>query len=374
MMRQQLSFKKIIQILLVLVLIPPFVMMVVSCSRLGKNGSGGGSHGQYDNQYNFQYGCGNNQNPLPDDNSYFHTFFGDSKFTYSAYNEDKNGDPIFYGNRSDVLKCSNDNPMLTSWKNQHLNTQLILLNKENLDKYQDLEVSIINDNNDPNIISDVVFLTYIKAFPNAASSNCYIYPGVQYMPDALGERTLATMQYDVQPIWISIFVGAKAKTGIQNFTVKLNFTFNQQVKKEIVRKFSVDIKNYLLTTDDSNKPLSERFGFSAASFPSNGMKYIDTGNDSMQNKLNYEGRSTAEKEGPFDNNLPWYLSPTMRSYLLAHLKALKESNTFYLYGPGWNYQLIQWAGKLNKLGWTGQQYEDYIKSSDLNAVFNDPAW
>ncbi|WP_338964568.1 MULTISPECIES: hypothetical protein [unclassified Spiroplasma] len=74
MMRQQLSFKKSIQILLVLVLIPPFVMMVVSCSRLGKNGSGGGSHGQYDNQYNFQYGCGNNQNPLPDDNYYFHTF------------------------------------------------------------------------------------------------------------------------------------------------------------------------------------------------------------------------------------------------------------------------------------------------------------
>ncbi|WP_338964566.1 hypothetical protein [Spiroplasma endosymbiont of Sarcophaga carnaria] len=264
--------------------------------------------------------------------------------------------------------------MLTSWKNQHLNTQLILLNKEDLDKYQDLEVSIINDNNDPNIISDVVFLTYIKAFPNAASSNRYIYPGVQYMPDALGERTLATMQYDVQPIWISIFVGAKAKTGIQNFTVKLNFTFNQQVKKEIVRKFSVDIKNYLLTTGDSNKPLSERFGFSATSFPSNGMKYIDTGNDSMQNKLNYEGRSTAEKEGPFDNNLPWYFSPTMRPYLLANLKALKESNTFYLYGPGWNYQLIQWVGKLNKLGWTDQQYEDYIKSSDLNAVFNDHAW
>ncbi|WHQ37596.1 DUF4091 domain-containing protein [Spiroplasma sp. SV19] len=371
---RQLSFKKIIQILLVIVLIPPFVMVVISCSRLGTNDSGGGSNGQYDNQFNFQYGCGNNKNMFPDDNSYFHTFFGDSKFTYSAYNEDKNGNPIFYGNRQDVLKCSNDNPMLTSWKNQHLNAQLILLNKEELTMYHDLEVSITNDNNDSNIVSDAVFLTYIKAFPNAASSDRYIYPGVQYMPDALGEKTLAEMQYDVQPIWISIFVGSKAKTGTQNFTVKLTFTFDKQVKKQIERKFSVNIKNYLLETDDSNKPLSERFGFSATSFPSNGMKYIDTGNNLRQKNLDANKTSVADKEGPFDNNLPWYLSATMRPYLLAHLKALKESNTFYLYGPGWNYQLIQWAGKLNKPGWTDQQYEDYIKSSDLNVVFNDPAW
>ncbi|WP_425379963.1 DUF4091 domain-containing protein [Spiroplasma endosymbiont of Stenodema calcarata] len=371
---QQVSFKKIIQILLVFVLVPPFVMMVVSCSRLWAGGSGSGGHGQYDNQFNFQYGCGNNKNLLPDDNPYFHTFFGDSKFTYSAYNEDKNGNPIFYGNRQDVLKCSNDNPMLTSWKNQHLNTQLILLNTKDITMYHDLEVSITNDNNDPNIISDAVFLTYIKAFPNAAKSDRYIYPDVQYMPDALGEKTLAEINYDVQPIWISIFVGPQAKTGIQNFTVNLKFTFDEQRVEHITSKFSVNIKNYLLETDDSNKPLSERFGFSATSFPSNAMKYIDTGNNKVSKNASLETVLSGEKEGPFDNNLPWYLSAKMRPYLLTHLKDLKKSNTFYLYGPGWNYQLIQWSGKLNKPGWTDEEYENYLKSKDLNAVLNDPNW
>ncbi|WP_348735781.1 hypothetical protein [Spiroplasma endosymbiont of Ammophila pubescens] len=72
---KKISFKNMIQILLVVVLIPPFVMMVVSCSRFEGNYPGGGSGGRYDNQFNFQYGCGNNQNPQADDNSYFHTFF-----------------------------------------------------------------------------------------------------------------------------------------------------------------------------------------------------------------------------------------------------------------------------------------------------------
>lgn len=371
---KKISFKNMIQILLVIVLIPPFVMMVVSCSRFEGNYPGGGSGGRYDNQFNFQYGCGNNKNPQSDDNSYFHTFFGDSKFTYSAYNEDENGNPFFYGNRKDLLKCTNDRPRLTAWRNQHLNTQLILLNKEDITKYHDLQISIVNDNKDAAIISDIVFLTYIKAFPNAASSDRYIYPGVQYMPDALGENTLSELTYDVQPLWVSLFIGPQAKLGIQNFTIKLSFHFNSQVKTSIERKFSVEVKNYLLKTDDSNKPMHERFGFSATSFPSNGMKYIDTGDNLRQKRANV--KELDDKIGPFDNNLPSYLSPKMRPYLLAHLEALKKSNTFYLYGPGWNYQLIQWAGKLNKSseGWSDEEYENYIKSSDLNAVFNDPDW
>lgn len=104
------------------------------------------------------------------------------------------------------------------------------------------------------------------------------------------------------------------------------------------------------------------------------MKYIDTGDNLRQKRASV--KELDDKIGPFDNNLPSYLSPKMRPYLLAHLQALKKSNTFYLYGPGWNYQLIQWVGKLNKLseGWTDEEYEDYIKSSDLNVVFNDPDW
>lgn len=68
---------------------------------------------------------------------------------------------------------------------------------------------------------------------------------------------MSELTYDVQPLWISLFIGSQAKPGIQNFTIKLSFRFNGQIKTSIERKFSIEIKNYLLKTDDSNKPMHE---------------------------------------------------------------------------------------------------------------------
>ncbi|AGM26485.1 hypothetical protein SSYRP_v1c08960 [Spiroplasma syrphidicola EA-1] len=365
-----LSLRNWIQFLLVGIIVPPFVMTVISCTRYGASGNNNSSS-EYVDKYNFQYGCSEN-NIAVDDNNFFHTFYGDAKFNYSAYNLNENNSPVFYGNRDNLFRCSNDNPTLTAWKNEHTNIQLILLNKQELNNYQDLSLSVESVDDEKGITADPVFLTYIKSFPKTAAQNHTIYPGSQYIPDAFGEKTLAKMDFNVQPVWISLFVNQKASTGIHKMKLTLKFSYND-TPQVINRPFEVNVKNYLLDTDDSSSPMNERFGFSATSFPSNPMSYINL-DQSDEDILPVDEKDDAPTIGPIPNNMPYYLRAEKRPYLLAHLKALRASNNFYLYGPGWNHQLIQWTGKLKKSGWSDEKYDDYISKEDLNKVLKDQDW
>ena len=84
--------------------------------------------------------------------------------------------------------------------------------------------------------------------------------------------------------------------------------------------------------------------------------------------------TTADKIGPRPTNIPYYLTDTYQPYLIEHLKTLKRTNNFYLYGTGFSHQLIQWTGKLLKSGWSDQQYEDYIKNNNFSDVIKDKDW
>ncbi|WP_368486929.1 DUF4091 domain-containing protein [Spiroplasma sp. DGKH1] len=360
-----LSLRNLTTTFLLTTLVGSLTTLTVACARPFTNASGG-NH-SYENQYNFQYGC-EDRGPGQDDNVYFHTFFGDAKFTYSVYLAESQ--PEFYGIRDNLFNCQNDNPTLTTWKNEYTNLQLIILNKLSLDKFNDLSVRVIG-NDDPNIEAQANFLTFIKAHNNAAGRDKDIYQGTQYMPDAIGPSKLSTLSFDVQPIWISIYTKNNARSGLHNLKLELKFNVNGQ-NITLTRPFQLNVKNYQLVMDDSQQEPSERFGFSATSYPSNAMNYVEKATNN--NLITNNASPTAEQIGPRPTNIPYYLTDTYQPYLIEHLKTLKRTNNFYLYGTGFSHQLIQWTGKLSKSGWSDQQYEDYIKNNNFSDVIKDKDW
>ncbi|WP_338983866.1 glycoside hydrolase domain-containing protein [Spiroplasma endosymbiont of Othius punctulatus] len=351
-----------------------FSFFITSCARFLDYGVGNiGSNIPKDlkDDFLFQDGCSSTTkttNFEKDEN--LAGFLGESLFHYSSYVDTNNG-KSFFGNKSNALKCDGNTFVKSVWKGQTINLQFVLMNKDISNKIKNLKVTLSGDefklsNNDSlkddkNIVGWAKFNKFIKTPKPANSNSKHLYDQTLYVPDAVGITELDEMKYDVQPIYISMKVGHKVNPGLKKMKLKVSYEINEK-KLNFDREFKVKISDRDLIMNDPNEKESDKFGFTAQTFPADSLSYWYD-----DSSLFYQ---TPIDRGPDDAHRAAYVRDDMaKNYLRQFLQPLKDSNASFAFAPGYHKQIIQWTANF-KNDLSISEIENLISEQSFESIMS----
>jgi hypothetical protein len=304
-------------------------------------------------------------------------FFGDTIFNYANYIE-KDGAPVFNGNKNQILKTTTKYKTITLWQNDLTSEQLIIGKVDNL-VVQNLSIEVVSGAKIEPPLVTVKKMNFIKS--NKKVGTKYIPNGISYYPDELvGPNVEDMSKFPIQPFLIQTSTkNIDCKPGQYTYNLKITYIVNNIYRTKII-PITVEVQDKYLDDNENVKSAEQRFSYDGMISPTNFYKYgvqaFQSTNQSQTSKPDVP-EYMANSDYYFDwmkfnsNYQPAFLNDEYQAMMMQNYQPLNYMNLQYGYASPYGNSYIRIYAK-NKNNYANEeQYWSDIAQPTVDVLQNE---